>query len=98
MFIVSNTYECCVNTDYIIDIYASKGDIIALISNSNKKHTVILARYENEAETRKALKFMYIRLAQSEKILYMPNSEQLKSIDEKWHHATGKKTKGHGGS
>ena len=41
---------------------------------------------------------MYIRLAQSEKILYMPDSEQLKSIDEKWHHATGKKTKGHGGS
>ncbi len=62
----------------------------------------ILGEYKSELEAKKALETVIRAVASEEKIVMTPDESQLKALlyghTEVWHHATGKKTKGHGGS
>lgn len=62
----------------------------------------ILGEYKTELEAKKALETVIRAVASEEKIVMTPDENQLKALlyrhTEVWHHATEKKTKGHGGS
>lgn len=62
----------------------------------------ILGEYKTELEAKKALETVVRAVTIEEKIVIVPDEKTLKALlyghTEVWHHATGKKTKGHGGS
>lgn len=102
MWIISNMEDCIVNTDHIADIYCIGTDVVALIANNASKSTVVLGRYNGSDQSRCALNYLFRNLGNVTKTLQMPSTEEMRALvsngNKKWHHATGKKTKGHGGS
>ena len=61
-----------------------------------------MGEYKSELEAKKAMETVIRAVASGEKIVLVPDvdtvQESLHGHTEVWHHATGKKTKGHGGS
>ena len=62
----------------------------------------LLGEYKSELEAKKAMETIIRAVASGEKIVLVPNEDTVQATlhghTEVWHHATGKKTKGHGGS
>lgn len=103
MFIVSQNNDCIVNVDHIADIYSVGSDVVAMLANTKDKATVILGRYNGSEESRMAVVYIssYFKDVNVTNLLQMPSSKTIHALmigNNKWHHATGKKTKGHGGS
>ena len=100
MFIVNKSKDMIINTDHMIDVYADRNCIIVALSGLSK--TLRIADYKSETETSCAMSYLVSRLSSDNKVIYMLDDDQIKGIlsgnNRSWHHATGKKTKGHGGS
>ena len=104
MWIESQNNDCIVNVDHVADIYSVGNDVIALLANTKDKATVILGKYNGSEESRMAVVYMalYLKDKNVTNLLQMPSSKTIHALmignNKPWHHATGKKTKGHGGS
>lgn len=102
MWIKSNMHDCIVNSDHMVDVYCAGTDVIALVKGVSGKATVILGKYNGTEESRCALDYLFRNLTDVTKTLQMPSSDHMHALmingNKPWHHATGKKTKGHGGS
>lgn len=100
MFIVNKSKDMIINTDHMIDVYADRNCIIVALSGLSK--TLRIADYKSETETGCAMSYLVSRLSSDNKVIYMLDDDQIKGIlsgnNRSWHHATGKKPKGHGGS
>lgn len=72
----------------------------ACITGDKKPNT--LGSYKSELEAKKALETTIRAVASDEKVVLVPDEDTVQATlhghTEVWHHATGKKTKGHGGS
>lgn len=102
MWIISNVGDCMVNTDHVVDIYYADTDVVALLNKAAGKATVVIGRYNNSEEAKLALCYIFNNLENVTISLQMPSSERMHSLliggNKPYHHKTGKKTKGHGGS
>lgn len=62
----------------------------------------LMGEYKSELEAKKAMETVIRAVASGEKIVFVPDEDTVQALlhghTEVWHHATGKKTKGHGGS
>lgn len=102
MFIESKTADCIVNLNHIGDVYVVENSVIALLTVFSGKNTVKLGDYSTSALAREAIKFVADRIRRKEEVIKMPDEGDLSTMISRreniYHHATGKKTKGHGGS
>lgn len=101
MFIVSKEKDAVINMDLTNEIFIREiGVIKAKLSDGRN---IPIAEYDCFKEATTALEMLadYINIG-NKSVFYMPSQEQIKAQmilkKEQWHHAEGKKTKGHGGS
>lgn len=101
MFIVSKKLDAIINMDLTNEIFIRESGMIkAKLSDGNN---IPIAEYDSEKEAQIALKMLANHINSNNKaIFFMPEKEQIKAQiihqKEQWHHAEGKKAKGHGGS
>lgn len=100
MFVVSKDKKCILNADNINDIHLGRDGYNIKVEYTSGKGCQI-GRYENEKQAIAALEILIKRM-ENNLICLVPDDNEVKayiSLEQtKWHHATGKKTKGHGGS
>ena len=100
MFIVSKDKKAIVNTDSTTVIYVGS-DGVTIKTDFKNGRGCQLGRYDSPEECKKALEMLAKETGKTD-IFQMPESTAIKAEIVKnetcWHHATGKKTKGHGGS
>lgn len=100
MFIVSKDKKAIVNADSTTVIYVGSDGITIKADFSNGRGCQ-LGRYDSLEECKKALEMMAKEIGKVD-TFQMPESAAIKAEivknETSWHHATGKKTKGHGGS
>lgn len=91
-----------INTDKVFSIYTTQ-DKKSIGAKSAEGETETLCRFETEEQTKAALVDFWSSIRAGidfftfrEKIT--TPEEENPTQKEHWHHATGKKTKGHGGS
>ena len=86
---------------YFVCVSQFEGYMLSAIITGDMKPN-LLGEYKSELETKKALETVVRAVAMEEKIVMVPDENLVKGLlhgqTEVWHHATGKKTKGHGGS
>ena len=100
MFIISKDNKAIVNTDSTTVIYVGS-DGITIKADFKNGRGCQLGRYDSLEECKKTLEMMAKEVGKVN-IFQMPESAAIKAEIVKneacWHHVTGKKTKGHGGS
>lgn len=100
MFIISKDKKAIVNADSATVIYVGS-DGITIKADFKNGRGCQLGRYDSLEECKKTLEMMAKEVGKVN-IFQMPESAAIKAEIVKneacWHHATGKKTKGHGGS
>lgn len=86
--------------EQITNLYIGADNCTIKVDYANGKGCQI-GRYNGEKEAKAAVEIV-VRSMQRNEVSFMPNDEEvriaIKTQETKWHHATGKKTKGHGGS
>ena len=102
MWMVNKKEGMAVNCNHIVDMYLAECDVIAMV-RATAKNTVRIGRYETREQAKEALLMITHRLAKwHNAVIPVPEDEEVQTSlidhDRPWHHATGKKTKGHGGS
>lgn len=80
-----------------------EGYIFSISINGEGKGKINwMGEYKSELEAKKAMEAVIRAVASGEKIILVPDEDTVQATlhghTEVWHHATGKKTKGHGGS
>lgn len=99
MIVVDKNRVALINLDHVICMYIGEGNAIKANYASGSGSQV--ARYNTPQEATEALKLLAEAIGKAE-VFYMPEDEAVKTRiglrDQKYHHAAGKKTKGHGGS
>ena len=103
MIIVNKERTELYMAEHIGNIYISAGRTYAIKVRTNTgTQGGTMAEYDTETEAKTALKIVMRDIAAKKEIIYMPEEKEIKAAvandKEVWHHATGKKTKGHGGS
>lgn len=100
MFVVSREYGIILNSDKVVELFTG-GNRTAVVGKQMDGRMICLKEYDNEKEAKEAISIIADEMCRKN-IVYVPTQEEVKTkiaLDEKkWHHATGKKTKGHGGS
>lgn len=100
MFIVSKDKKSIVNTELITSIYVGADGCTIKADFGNGKGCQI-ARYNSEKASQTAIEIISNNFGKAE-ICFMPEESavnaKLNLTEQKNHHITGKKTKGHGGS
>lgn len=89
------------NMQHIISIYYASGTRLMRVDMINGRS----ARVSDEmtsAEGKACMSIITRRITERKDVIEVPNENEiqaeLRKDDAAWHHATGKKTKGHGGS
>ncbi len=86
---------------YFVCVSQFEGYIFSVNIAGDKKPD-LLGEYKSELEAKKAMETVVRAVACDEKIVLVPDEDTVQATlhghTEVWHHATGKKTKGHGGS
>lgn len=95
MFIVNKDGNDMYNTEHIVNIYQC--DCTIKVCAGVSKPGGILGRYNNYEDTQLAYDMLIGALRRESGVFIMPGDEELRKT-EIYHHPTGKKTKGHGGS
>lgn len=100
MLIVNKELNDVYNLDHITNIYISADGRSVKVCAGNTSRGGILGKYNSYEATQKALKILLNGIEKnSQQVLYMPNDSQVDiKTQERYHHITGKKIKGHGGS
>ena len=102
MLIVNKDGTDVYNIDHVVNIYIGSDGTSIKVSAGTTTRGGILGKYRSYEETKEALKILLTNISIGEKkIVYMPQDETVSEktkIKEKYHHISGKKTKGRGGS
>lgn len=104
MIIVNKEHNEAYNLTHIVNIYIGSDGTSIKVSAGGTTRGGILGKYNSFKETQLALEIMLERIKKADcEVLYMPSDEEvsgrIKSTPaDVYHHITGKKTKGHGGS
>lgn len=100
MFIVSKDKNAIINTEQITALFVGADNCTIKADYQNGKGCQ-LGRYNSEAEARAAMDIVANSMGRAE-VCFMPEdsavSAKINLGDQKPHHISGKKTKGHGGS
>lgn len=100
MFIVSKENGVILNFDNIVELYTGSNKT-AVAAKQVDGRIICLKEYETETEATEAICMIADEMSRKN-IVHVPRKEEIKAKmnleEQKWHHATGKKTKGHGGS
>ena len=101
LFIVSKKRDEMFNLNDATNIFVGNDDSAKIRLGSITAGC--LGIYRSNIEVNMAIEMLAERIAcNTGSIVYMPTDEEvfarIKNRKEVWHHATGKKTKGHGGS
>lgn len=102
MFIVSKEHNDVYNQSSITNIYIGSDGTSIKVSAGSTTRGGILGKYNSYEEAKKALEIILECIAKNNmEVIYMPQDKEVKDkmqAKEAYHHITGKKTKGHGGS
>lgn len=100
MFIMSKDKETIVNLEKVANIYMG-ADGYTIKANFANGEGCQITRYNSEEAAVFAMEMIANSIGKSE-VCFLPNENDIKAklnlTERKYHHATGKKTKGHGGS
>lgn len=99
MIIYSATGLNAYNLDFIERFFITPK--CELKCNCGSTVSGLLGEYSTSKEAELALKMLMERIKTANIVVYAPTADELPkftSLKEHWHHATGKKTKSHGGS
>lgn len=100
MYIVSKDKNCIINTELITSIYIGADGCTIKADFGNGKGCQI-GRYFSEKESQIAIETVASSMGKNE-VCFMPEDNAVKAKinlgEQKQHHISGKKTKGHGGS
>lgn len=100
MYIINKSKTQIANLEQITSLYIG-GDECSIKADFITGKGCQIARYSSRAAATTALELLGRAIGRAE-VFFMPDDEavlaQAKADEQKWHHATGKKTKGHGGS
>lgn len=98
MFVVDKNRAAIINMNNVGCMYISEGSIKASYTSGSGSQ---VARYNTPREAEEALKMLAESIGKSE-VFFFPDDEAVRvriaASGQKYHHVTGKKTKGHGGS
>lgn len=102
MFLISTDKKSIVNLDAVAAIYIGSNEITIKVDYKGGDGCQI-GKYDSSQECRTALSILSKKMRDERiVVLEMPTAEMIKAELTKeetpWHHATGKKTKRHGGS
>ena len=102
MYIFNKKTGKLLNLDKVTEVLVGREGNKLTIARENGAMG-IFADYNTEAEAREAISMLveFMNTGKRE-VFTLPDEEEIKvrirNKKESWHHATGKKTKGHGGS
>lgn len=100
MFIVSKDRKAIINLEQVATMYIGS-DGCSVKADYRSGNGCQLGRYNSEKEARKAMSIVADNIGKTE-VCLMPDDNTIKArlnLDgQPYHHITGKKTKGHGGS
>lgn len=100
MFIVSRECGIILNFNNIVELYTGSNKT-AVAAKQVDGRIICLKEYDTEKEAREAIRMIADEMNRKD-IVDIPKKDEIKAKinleEQKWHHATGKKTKGHGGS
>ncbi len=100
MFIVSKDRKAIINLEQVATMYIGS-DGCSIKADYRGGNGCQLGRYNSDKEARKAVEVVADSIGQAE-VCFMPDDNVIKAKlnleEQKYHHITGKKTKGHGGS
>lgn len=102
MFIVSKDGMAVINTEQVSAVYISSETPNIRAETVNGKMWNI-GRYDSRENAQAALGILAERIRSGKDMaVFVPHDRDIQAIraqeDQKYHHMTGKKTKGHGGS
>lgn len=104
MIIVNKDRNDAYNANHITNMYiGSDGNSIKVSAGSTTRGG-ILGKYNSYEETKKAFEILLKNISKNDVgVLYMPQDNEVENEikagpKEAYHHVSGKKTKGHGGS
>ena len=99
MFIVSKDRKAIINLEQVTTMYI--GSDSCSIKCDYKNNGCQLGRYNSDKEAKKAMEIIAESIGKTD-VCFMPDDNTIKAKmnleEQKYHHITGKKTKGHGGS
>lgn len=104
LIIVNKGRNDAYNINHVTNFYIGSDGCSIKVSAGSATRGGILGKYSSYEETRKAFEILLDGIARNDtEILYMPSDTEvtgkLKAQPQQaYHHITGKKTKGHGGS
>lgn len=100
MFIVSKDRKAVINLEQVATMYIGS-DGCSIKADYRSGNGCQLGRYNSDKEARKAIEIVADSIGKTE-VCFMPDDNSIKAklnlAEQKYHHITGKKTKGHGGS
>lgn len=102
MFIVSKDRKAIINLEQVSTMYIGS-DGCSIKADYRSGNGCQLGRYDSARETRIVMEMVADRIGTGKmEICFMPDDSAVKAKlnadGQKYHHITGKKTKGHGGS
>lgn len=102
MIIVNKEHNDAYNVNHITNIYVSSDGYSIKAATDGATRGGILGKYNSYDESRKAFEIVMNKLSRNDAdVVYMPQDSEVKEkgyTNTSYHHITGKKTKGHGGS
>lgn len=102
MIIVNKDHSDAYNIRHITNFYISFDSCSVKVSAGSTTRAGILGKYNSYDETKKAFEILLEKIQKNDvPIIYMPSDNDVSDKLRKkqaYHHVTGKKTKGHGGS
>lgn len=103
MIIVNKEHNDAYATSHITNIYIGSDGCSVKVSAGSTTRGGILGKYNSYDETRKAFEILLEKMNDGDDyVIYMPSDadvqDKLNIKQACYHHITGKKTKGHGGS
>lgn len=101
MIIVNQDHTEMCMYEHTTSIFINQNDFTLRIVTGNTRNGKT-GKYSCEAQVRVAFDMLAERIQTGKQVIYVPTEDEVKSrinaMGEKYHHKTGKKTKGHGGS
>ena len=102
MIIVNKEHNDAYNTSHITNFYIGSDGCSVKVSAGSATRGGILGKYNSYDDTKKAFEMLLEKIQKNDaQIIYMPSDNDVSDklqTKQVYHHITGKKTKGHGGS
>lgn len=106
MWLIGNQNNI-VNLDHVVDLFVTNKYVTAQLANCASREWISVAEYQSTTHAYIALEMIGKDImSKNPNLDFTVKAPKPESVDAilkvhgvpKWHHATGKKTKGHGGS